>query len=137
MADSYKKPQSPLKQTNQATGESSYIYPLTTADQVITDTGGRINVDIDALYSMVADKQAQHIVAERTLYAAQWVDGYQNVYITEVTPTNTVVAGSHPSNSGIYIRHNVLCVSQEDGVLTFSCDTTPTIDLRVNIMILN
>ena len=47
----YLKPQSPLKQ-----GEN-HIYPLTTADQVITDSGERINSVVYNLNSAVREAQ--------------------------------------------------------------------------------
>ena len=37
-ANTYYKPQTPIKY-----GSSKYIYPLTTADQVITNSGERLN----------------------------------------------------------------------------------------------
>lgn len=36
--NTYYKPQTPIKY-----GSSKYIYPLTTADQVVTDSGERLN----------------------------------------------------------------------------------------------
>ena len=36
--NTYYKPQAPIKY-----GDSKYIYPLTTADQVVTDNGERLN----------------------------------------------------------------------------------------------
>lgn len=137
MAESYKKPQSPIKLKNLTSGDTEYIYPLTTSDQVMNESGGRISTDIDTLYAVVNGKQEQHIATECTLYASQWEEGCQTINISDVTPTNTVIVTSHPSNSSSYMRNNVLCVNQNDGSLVFECDTTPDRDLLVNIIILN
>lgn len=137
MAESYKKPQSPIKLKNLTSGDTEYIYPLTTSDQVISESGGRVSTDIDALYAMVKEKQEQHVATERTLYASQWEDKCQTLSISEVTSTNTVIVVSHPSNSSSYMRSNVLCAYQNDGSLVFECDTAPDRDLLVNIIILN
>lgn len=62
MATNYLKPQEPLKKINKTTGDTNYLYPLVTSDQVILENGNRLNVAltntqeaIDNLNALVGD----------------------------------------------------------------------------------
>ena len=48
MATNYLKPQEPLHKLNKETGDINYIYPVTTADQVILDDDTRLSAKLDS-----------------------------------------------------------------------------------------
>lgn len=81
--------------------------------------------------------QIQHIAESATLAVEDWSNNAQTVDVSGVTQTNTVIVSPHPSYQTAYVECEVLCVDQGNGNLTFNCETTPTSDLQVNIIILD
>ena len=63
----YVKPQSPLYHKT----EDAYFYPLTTADQVIMEDGGRLNVKLDVLSENI-ENIATTETFKGTLLANNW-----------------------------------------------------------------
>lgn len=58
MAEYFREPQSPLKKIDKTTGDIYYIYPQTTANQVIiNDAGVRLNAKLDEIQSNIDDIQ--------------------------------------------------------------------------------
>lgn len=82
----------------------------------------------------VDDKQVSISV---TLAAANWSSKSITVTATWVTSSNTVIIAPDPSNITDYADNSVYCSAQGTNSLTFSCDTEPTNDLTVNVVILN
>lgn len=66
-----------------------------------------------------------------------WADKKQLVNIDKVTADNTIIVSAAPSNHKEYCQSGVYCSAQDNGVLTFTCDTIPKISLFVNIVILH
>ena len=66
-----------------------------------------------------------------------WVDKKQLVNIDKVTADNTIIVSAAPSNHKEYCQSGVYCSAQDNGVLTFTCDTVPETSLFVNIVILH
>ena len=71
-----------------------------------------------------------------TLPAAGWVENNQTVSVAGVTAANQVVATPSPSSHDHYGECAVRCTGQSAGALSFACMTAPTIDLTVNVLIL-
>lgn len=71
-----------------------------------------------------------------TLAAASWSGSSQTVTATGVTASNTVLIGAAPASASEYNTCGVLCTAQGADSLTFTCTSTPTNDLTVNVIIL-
>lgn len=71
-----------------------------------------------------------------TLAAASWSGGSQTVTATGVTASNTVIIGAAPASQAEYSTSGVLCTAQAADSLTFTCTSTPSNDLTVNVIIL-
>lgn len=72
-----------------------------------------------------------------TLAAADWSGNSQIKTVTGVKPNNTVVVAPAPSSSSDYSAAGILCTAQSINQLTFSCDTTPSNNISVNVLILD
>lgn len=71
-----------------------------------------------------------------TLATASWSSNAQTVSVSGVTASNTVIVGPSPASYSTYGESNVRCTAQASGTLTFTCDSTPTSALTVNVIIL-
>ena len=72
-----------------------------------------------------------------TLTAIGWSSNSQTVSATGVTASNTVIVSPAPSDFGDYTDAVIYCSAQASNSLTFTCDTEPTNDIDVNVVILN
>lgn len=69
------------------------------------------------------------------LSASGWFNKSQDVAVTGVTDSSIVWVAPIPNEQYLYTDYNILCTAQADGRLTFSCETEPTEDLIVNVVI--
>lgn len=78
MAEKFLEPQNPLKKIDETTGEIAYIYPLTTAKQVIMDDDGtRLNAVLKNINPEVtADKvmMTSGLTLQETIGAINRID---------------------------------------------------------------
>lgn len=165
------KPQSPLQY------EDKYFYPLTTADQIITGNGTRLNValnglvyaeeqngNIKTLFSdssktetlfprtllkavsddnnntlteILDNKQEKSKTASILLSSANWSNNIQTVNIESVTQNNIIIPAPAPDSYIAYCEAGIYCSAQADKTLTFTCTDAPSVNLTVNILILN
>ena len=72
-----------------------------------------------------------------TLTSAWWSSNSQTVSATWVTASNTVIVSPAPSDIGDYAEKWVYCSAQGSGTLTFECDTAPSGDIVVNVLIMS
>ena len=72
-----------------------------------------------------------------TLTSAWWSSNSQTVSATGVTASNTVIVSPAPSDIGDYADKWVYCSAQGSGTLTFGCDTAPSGDITVNVLIMS
>ncbi len=72
-----------------------------------------------------------------TLASASWSNNEITVTATGVTASNTVIVSPAPSNINDYATNSVYCSAQGSGTLTFSCNTEPTVDIDVNVLIMS
>ena len=71
-----------------------------------------------------------------TLAAADWVGGSQTVSVTGMTATGVVFVSPDPSDQADYTSAGILCTAQAAGTLTFTCDTTPSNDIVVVVVMM-
>ena len=81
--------------------------------------------------------QTQHSAITVTLAAASWSSKSITVSATWVTASNTVIVSPAPSDFADYTEAVIYCSAQASNSLTFTCDTEPTNDIDVNVVILN
>lgn len=119
----YLKPQSPLKNKN------NYIYPLTTADQILV--GDKRLPE----YSIVSNREINRI-----LHASQWIDYKQSIVIDNLTEDYNVRAKlSYTGNyeSDLLINENAAYIKyakQDDNKITFYClDSQPQVDIPIEL----
>lgn len=72
-----------------------------------------------------------------TLTTAWWSSNSQTVSATGVIASNTVMVSPVPADMDDYTSNKVKCSAQWSGTLTFTCGTTPSNDIDVNVVILN
>lgn len=72
-----------------------------------------------------------------TLTSVWWSSKTQTVSATGVTASNTVIVSPDPSDMSDYTDWWVYCSGQWSWTLTFECDTEPTNDIDVNVVILS
>ena len=72
-----------------------------------------------------------------TLTSAWWSSKSQTVSATGVTASNTVIVSPAPADIADYADCGVYCSAQGSGTLTFGCDTAPSGDIVVNVLIFN
>lgn len=72
-----------------------------------------------------------------TLTAANWSSKSITVTATWVTASNTVIVSPAPANINDYATNSIYCSAQGSGTLTFSCNTEPTGDIDVNVLIMS
>jgi len=71
-----------------------------------------------------------------TLAVADWSSNTQTVNVTGVTATNTVFVSPAPASAADYASAGIVCTAQGAGTLTFTCTTTPTNAITVNVVCL-
>lgn len=71
-----------------------------------------------------------------TLASANWSSNSQTVNVTGMTATGVVFVSPDPSDQSDYTSAGITCTAQAAGTLTFSCDTTPTNDIDVIVVML-
>ena len=72
-----------------------------------------------------------------TLTTAWWSSKSQTVSVTGVTATNDVMVSPAPANINDYALNSVYCSAQGSWTLTFSCNTEPTSEITVNVLIIS
>lgn len=74
--------------------------------------------------------------ATGTLVAADWSSSSQTINVTGVTASNNVIVAAAPASQAAYTAAGVICTAQGAGTLTFTCTSTPSTDLTVNVLII-
>ena len=71
-----------------------------------------------------------------TLAAASWSDKSITVTATGVTTSNIIFLAPTPASQTIYTEAQIICITQAENSLTFTCDTVPSSDITVNVVII-
>ena len=68
-----------------------------------------------------------------------WADNAQTVNVAAVTADNTVIVSPAPAagNYAAYTENAIRCTAQGAGTLTFECESAPSIDVTVNVTVIN
>ena len=74
--------------------------------------------------------------ATGTLSSANWSSNTQTINVTGVTASNNVIVAPAPASQSDYTAAGIICSAQGAGTLTFTCQTTPSSNLTVNVLII-
>lgn len=69
-----------------------------------------------------------------TLPADGWVDGTQTVEVVGMNATKTVQVMAHDDSLSAYASAGIKCTAQGTNTLTFTADTTPSVDIKANVL---
>ena len=72
-----------------------------------------------------------------TLLAASWADNAQEVNVAAVTSESTVIVSPAPASHSVYAENGIYCSAQAAGTLTFTCESAPSVDVMVNVTVIN
>ena len=112
---------------------------------VLPDANGKIeilvgaNMDIEVyptLHQIGIMSTATALTKKsKTLTAANWNNNQLTLIEPEITTSSDIFVSPDPSDWSAYNAAGIRAVSQGTGTLTFECDTTPTSDIGVNLVI--
>ena len=72
-----------------------------------------------------------------SLPVANWSNNSQTITATGVTASNNVIISPAPASIDNYVAANIKCTAQAANSLTFTCTTTPTAAISVNVLVMN
>lgn len=75
------------------------------------------------------------ITYDLVLTTAGWVGNNQSVTAVGVTPSNVVIISPAPISIDAYTEATISCLTQGNGSLIFTCETTPTTAITVNAVV--
>lgn len=67
----------------------------------------------------------------------QWSNNTITVSCEGVTSQNDVIISPTATSFKAYGAYGIICISQGTDTLTFTCDTSPSEDINLNILIFN
>ena len=137
-ADDYikNKPTIPTVPTNVSafTNDAGYITGYTETDPVFTASPA--NGITSANISSWNGKASVSSITV-SLVVANWSNNSQTVTATGVTASNNVIVSPAPASIDNYVAGGIKCTAQGSGTLTFTCTTTPSTAISVNVVILS
>lgn len=71
-----------------------------------------------------------------TLTTAGWSGGSQTVTVTGMTATGIALVSPDPTDQSAYTSAGIICTAQAANSLTFTCTSTPSADIDVNVVML-
>lgn len=72
-----------------------------------------------------------------SLTVANWSNNSQTVTATGVTASNNVIVSPAPASIDNYVAAGIKCTAQASGTLTFTCTTTPSTAISVNVLVVS
>lgn len=94
------------------------------------------NFEIMSADGTVPTARLTKVNTTATLAAAGWSNSSQTVNITGMTADGVVLVSPTPANQSAYTSAGILCTAQAAGSLTFTCDTVPSADITVTVVML-
>ena len=121
---------SPSKRMNSSTGGT--ITQQTSATKYSSGTKNYASI------FWMDGSTKQNIITKTTvtLSASAWSNNTITVTVSGVTSSNTVIVSPAPASFEDYRTAVIYCSAQSTDSLTFTCLTTPTTDITVNVLII-
>lgn len=120
--------------TNGAPGNDGKSAYASAQDGGYTGTEAAFNTAL----AQVQNKADKAVSRSVTLYASSWNTSYktQSVTVTGLTTDANCIITAAPASYMAYAEAGVRCSTQSAGYLIFQCETVPTQNLIVNVLIL-
>lgn len=108
------------------------------AGKLTVGSTGSNSMDV-ATIGQLAESGAKITTTSITIPSSGWDtnQSYTATGLTDVTSTNTIIATYAPSSKSAYTTADVYCSAQATESLTFYCINLPSVDIDVNLMIIN
>ena len=94
------------------------------------------NFEIMSADGTVPTARLTKVNTTATLAVADWSSNTQTVSVTGMTANGVVLVSPTPANQSAYTSAGILCTAQAAGSLTFTCDTVPSADITVTVVML-
>ena len=94
------------------------------------------DVSLERIYTGWTEIAARRNV-DVVLSASKWEDGYQVVDVAGVTADNNVFISVPEASYEAYTDAGIRCVEQSAGKLKFKCDSTPSGNITVGVLIVS
>ena len=113
------------------------INKLTKAQyKAAKDSGSIVETE---MYMVIDENESgdERIATSATLSSSKWSNLSQSVSVGSVTTNSIVIVTPAPNSHEAYGEYGIYCSAQANGTLTFKCSAVPSVNLTVNILILN
>ena len=115
----------------------STIYPITNSDVNTFKVANRNgNFEIMSADGTIPTARLTKVNTTARLAVADWSSNTQTVSVTGMTADGVVFVNPTPANQSAYTSAGILCTAQAAGTLTFTCDTVPSADITVTVVML-
>ena len=104
------------------------------ANQVVFNTSGNISATSFSGSGTSLTGVTHHATTTATLASTGWTNSTYTASVTGVTASNTVIVSPDPASYADYVAAGIYCSAQASGSLTFTCTTTPTSAITVNVV---
>lgn len=104
------------------------------SDQVVFNTTGNISATSFSGSGSNLTGVTHHATTTVTLASTGWTSSTYTASVTGVTASNTVIVSPDPASYADYVAAGIYCSAQASGSLTFTCTTTPTSAITVNVV---
>ena len=113
-------------QVNEVSGGGSLPDPTGNAGKFLTTDG------TDASWANITKTPS----TTPTLTVSGWSSNSQTINVEGVTSTGVVMVGPSPVSVEDYAKAGIVCTSQGNGTLTFTCKNVPEVNLTLNVICL-
>ena len=116
------------------TNDAGYLTSYTETDPVFTASPAH---DITSSNITAWNGKATVSSISVSLTVANWSNNSQTVSVTGVSASNSVIVSPAPASIDDYVAGGIKCTAQASGTLTFTCTTTPSTAISVNVLVIN
>ena len=119
------------------------IYPQTKTSGVFDENNVNLQTVLGDMNTSIQTLSGQSFYSIFTttvvLLVADWSNNTQTESISAVTENSHIIVSPMSTSTNInnYIAAGIICSSQTNGSLTFTCTTTPSSAIHVNVMVIN
>lgn len=117
------------------TGLVDQITPETLYNQFTAQFNDWFNGLIDIIDANV-ETTLVNAMARNTILslpASGWSNKSQTVTLTGMTATKSVIVQPNKATASAYSSAGITCTAQDTNTLTFTCDTTPTSEIKIDV----
>lgn len=117
-------------------GENTNARTLSVGFVTSTSPWAAVNYELLSSDGTIPTARLTKVNSTVTLTSAGWSGGSQTVTVTGMTATGVVLVSPDPTDQSAYTSAGIICTTQAANSLTFTCSTTPTADIDVNVVML-